>query len=118
MDPLLGALIGLGGDIVGGVTGFFTADRQARAIEHGQDVQRDIARYGYDALTTWYNQLGDIAGLNALLGQTQAREQGDAARARYYFGYKTAEALRGTLIAVAGAGLVAVAIYAAMKGEA
>ena len=117
MDPLL-ALVSLGGDIVGGLSSFFTADRQARAIEHGQYVQRDIARYGYDALITWYYQLGDIAGLNALLGQTQAREQGDATRAKYYFGYKTAEAMRGTLIAVAGAGLVAVAIYAAMRGEA
>jgi len=116
MEPV-SAVLGFLGSVVGGVTSYLGIDRQAAAIEHQADVERDIQLGGFDA---WVQ--GMFSQERSLLaGYHYQRDSnwiwGDVQRDRIFYNYMAANSLRGSVVAVAGVGLLALATYLALKGD-
>jgi len=116
VDPLT-AILQFAGGAVGGLFQFLGADRQARVAE--TQISADLqAKQSY--FEAW---------LQSVLAQERAARgayrrdtalgwiSGDVDKTRAYYGYQTANALRGSVVAVAGVGLLALATYLAMRGE-
>ncbi len=114
MEPLT-ALLDLGGSIVSGIANYFAADRQASAIERVSENQLKGQLGWYDTLKSWFASQERQAETEAWFGRDVAWSEADVQRARIYYNFQAATALRGAIVAVAGAGLVALAIYAAGK---
>ncbi|WP_457638433.1 hypothetical protein [Oceanithermus sp.] len=114
MEPLT-AILSFAGSAVGGLFNFLGADRQARVAE--TQISADLqAKQSY--FEAW---------LDSVLAQERAARaayrrdtalgwiSGDVAETRAYYSYQTANTLRGSVVAVAGVGLLALATYLAMK---
>ncbi len=116
MDPLT-AILQFAGGAVGGLFKFLGADRQARVAE--TQITADLqAKQSY--FEAWLQSV--LAQERAARGAYRRDTAlgwigGDVDKTRAYYGYQTANALRGSVVAVAGVGLLALATYLAMRGE-
>ena len=111
------AIIGLLGSVVGGAGNYLGIGRQASAIEYQSDVARDIQLGGFNA---WVE--GMLARERALIaGLHYQRDidwiQGDIQRDRIFYNYMAANALRSSLVTVAGAALLAMVAYLVAKED-
>ncbi len=114
MEPLT-ALVDLGGSIVSGIASYFAADRQASAIEHASDNQLKGQLGWYDTLKSWFASQERQSETEAWFGRDVAWSNADVQRTRIFYNFQAATALRGAIVAVAGAGLIALAVFAAGK---
>ncbi len=114
MEPLT-AILSFASNALGGMFNFLGVDRQARVAE--RQISADLqAKQSY--FEAW---------LQSVLAQERAARgayrrdtalgwvAGDVDKTRAYYGYQTANALRGSFVAVAGVGLLALATYLAMR---
>jgi len=113
VEPI-SAVLGFLSSVVGGVTNYFGINRQAAAFEYRADAERDIKLGGFDA---WVQSI--LSQERALIASYHyQRDLGwvwsDVQRDRIFYNYEAANALRGSLVAVAGTGLLAIAAYLAV----
>jgi len=99
---ILSAIVGL----FGGALNYLGVDRQASAAERIARERTEAARAWYDALVEGWLSQERINEIRAWFGRDVAWEEGDVQRARIL------------IVALAGAGLLALALYLAAKEEA
>ena len=111
---ILSAIVGL----IGGALNYLGVDRQASAAERIARERTEVARAWYDALVEGWLSQERINEIRAWFGRDVAWEEGDVQRARIFYNYQALASTRGTIVALAGAGLLAFALYLAAKEEA
>lgn len=110
VSAILGAL--------GGVFNFLGVDRQASAAEAIARERGATARAFYDALARLGLSQERIAEIKARFGSQVAWDEARVQRARLLYNYMAFAAAQKGLVVVAGAGLLAFALYLAAKEEA
>ena len=103
---------------LGGVFNFLGVDRQAAAAEAIARERGATARAFYDALAQLGLSQERIAEIRAMFGRDVAWTEGDVQRTRIFYNYQALASARGMAVALAGAGLLAFALYLAAKEEA
>ena len=111
---LLSALVGL----FGGALNYFGVDRQASAAEAIARERGATARAWYDTLARLGLSQERINEIRSWFARDVAWEEGDVQRTRIFYNYQALVSARGAVIALAGAGLLAFALYLAAKEEA
>jgi hypothetical protein len=115
VDPFT-AVLGFLGNAVGGVAGYFTADRQASAAENVADAQRDAKLAWFKALVKGWDTQAHIDEMKAWFGRDVAWIEGDTQRTRIFYNYRALAAMRGVVISLAGVALLGLAVYLSEKG--
>ena len=108
---LLSALVGL----FGGALNYFGVDRQASAAEAIARERGATARAFYDLLADLGMSKERIEEIRAMFAQSVAQEEATVQRTRIFYNYQALAAARGMVIALAGAGILGVALYLAAK---
>ena len=111
---LVSAIAGL----LGGALSYFGVDRQASAAEAIARERGATARAWYDALVEGWLSQERINEIRSWFARDVAWEEGDVQRARLFFNFQAFASAQRTVIALAGAGLLALALYLAAKEEA
>jgi len=111
---LVSAVVGT----IGGLVQYFGADRQARAAETIVRERETTARAWYDTLVEGWLSQERIQEIQNWFARDVAWEEGDVQRTRIFYNYQALVSARGVVIALAGAGLLGLALYLAAKEEA
>ncbi len=111
---ILSAIVGL----VGGALSYLGVDRQASAAERIARERGATARAWYDTLARLGLSQERINEIRSWFARDVAWEEADVQRARIFFNHQAFVSAQGTLIAITGAGLLALALYLAAKEEA
>jgi len=111
---LVSAVIGA----IGGLFQYAGVDRQARAAETIAREREATARAWYDTLVEGWLSQERIQEIQSWFARDVAWEEGDVQRTRIFYNYQALVSARGVVIALAGAGLVGLALYLAAKEEA
>ena len=116
MDPIIAAL-SFAGNALGGLFGFLSADRQASVVETGIEAQRDIRLRAFDSWLESMFSRERLLESGQHYGRDIAWTNADVQRDRIFYNYQAVEALRGSFVAAAGVGLLALATYLALRDE-
>lgn len=112
---IVSALLGFGSNLLN----VFSRTDQTRAKERIERGQQEVDRRAIEAQERialeqiWGRERAEQ--IQAWLGKTQIREQSQIERTRAFYGFATARELRGTYVAIAGVGLVALALFFSRK---
>ena len=111
---IVSAIVGL----ASGLFGFLGADRKASAAENIARERAATAQAYYDLLARLGLSQQQIAEIKARYGSQVAWDEAGVQRARLLYNYLAFAAAQRGLVVMAGAGLLAVALYFAAKEDA
>jgi len=109
------ALIGLASNAIGGIFSFLSVDRQASVADHQISADLKAKQSYFDAWlqSVLSQERTALAGYE--YGAELSWNNADVQRDRVFYNYQSAVALRGAFVAVAGAALLGLAVYAALR---